>query len=242
MANRVLRFRKADETAGGRLAALFELGAFVSAAVPKPTGLFDVTVDDSVSDAVANAIEMMGAAFGAAHVETDPAASLEDAARAELFGIATVHETGGDDLAVGAIADNQVLIRSGLTVVGQSKIKAASASSDTTTGTTPVVKASIVIPAEDATWEVVAAAMISHSNISGEPSAWIENATDAATLGRRMVSAMKSASNILPLYIEREFVSTVVAGAKTLELQYSVGGSGTMTISDAFLVARKVSG
>jgi len=121
-------------------------------------------------------------------------------------------------------------------------LNAESLGSDTTSGTTPVTKASLVIPAEDGTWEIQAHAAISHSNSTGNPNFWLENTTDVAELGRRFVFEPEDASNdIYSPMLHRRFTNTAVAGAKTIAARYAVNpASGTMTISDVYMTARKV--
>lgn len=115
-----------------------------------------------------------------------------------------------------------------------------SSGSDTTSGGTFLTKASITIPAEDATFIIRAKALVSFSNATGNPEIRIHNVTDAATLGRVWNSEMADSENILSAVLDREFVQTSGAGAKVLALQYAVGsGAGTLTISDAYLTARR---
>lgn len=112
----------------------------------------------------------------------------------------------------------------------------------TNTGTFPggaAQKATITIPAEDNTFIITAKALVSHSNTSGDPSCRLQNITDAVTLGtRNWISEMKSSANIMSCQLEVEFVQTVAAGAKQIDLEFAKdSGGGTMTISDARLSA-----
>ncbi len=127
----------------------------------------------------------------------------------------------------------------GLEFVSAEDICDFDAGSDTTSGSTPITKCSVTIPAEDATFIIEAAALVSHSDTTGNPSVRLRNTTDAVTLGRVWNSEMEDAANILTADYRREFVQTAAAGAKTIELQYFVTGSGTMTISDALLCVRR---
>ena len=110
----------------------------------------------------------------------------------------------------------------------------------TTSGTTYLTKVSIVIPAEDATFLIRASALVSHSNTTGNPSARLQNTTDATTLGRVWISEMTDAANITSAVLEWEYAQTAAAGAKTIALQYALeSGTGTMTISNAIITARR---
>lgn len=112
---------------------------------------------------------------------------------------------------------------------------------DTTSGSTYLTKVSISIPAEDATFIIEVSALVSHSNTTGNPSVRLQNTTDASTLGRAWVSEMADSDNVMNASWRYEFTNTVVAGAKTLALQYAVeSGLGTMTISDAMITATRV--
>ena len=123
------------------------------------------------------------------------------------------------------------------------ELRAMSTGEDTTNGTTPITKVEIDIPDETGVWIVEGSALISHSNQNGNPSVWLENATTPAVLGRKMVCEMQDSANIMPVPFRREVSNTSGNGAQNIELRYAVdSGSGTMTISDAYITARKVTG
>lgn len=240
MANVTLRFSRDASGVPPTFSTLLETGSLVSVSISEPTSLVEVVVDDAITGAVTVATDTMNS-LGFTLVETNPSDTITEAARAELFSVSAARESGGTDLSIGAVADGETIVRDGSSIVGQAVLTDSSDSDDTTSGSTPQAKVSVTIPDDDGTWDIVATALVSHSNTSGDPTAWLENDTDANTLGREMVSEMKRNSNVLPLYIRREFTNTSGAGAKTIELQYAVTGSGTMTISDAYIVARKLS-
>lgn len=110
-----------------------------------------------------------------------------------------------------------------------------------TSGPTPLVFASVIIPAKDATYVITGNLLASFSNTNGHGEVRLFNATDVATLGREWQSEMKDADNVLSAYFRREFVQTAAAGAKTIELQFCVAsGSGTITVSDGMMSFREV--
>lgn len=112
---------------------------------------------------------------------------------------------------------------------------------NTTSGTTFLSKASITIPAEDATFIIEATILVSNSNTTMNGSVRLQNTTDAATLGRAWEYESADSDNIVSATFRREFVQTSGAGSKTIELQYALAsGSGTLTVSDALLRARRV--
>jgi len=120
-------------------------------------------------------------------------------------------------------------------------IKDFSPGLDTTSGSVPLIKASIVIPAKDATFIIEGNALVSFSNVTGHAVTRLFNDTDLSALGRQWEIEMEDSADIISPIFRREFIQTVAAGAKTIELQYFVGsGSGTLGISDALLTANEV--
>lgn len=112
---------------------------------------------------------------------------------------------------------------------------------ETTSGSTPIAKASIVIPAVDATFIIEGTAMVSFSNVDGHPATRLFNRTDLVPLGRQWEEEMEDNNDILSTVFRQEFVQTIAAGAKTIELQYFIQqGSGTLSISDGLLTANEV--
>lgn len=162
---------------------------------------------------------------------------------------ASSHNDGGsDELGVQNLAasstDTSERLRpdgsGGLEWVPAGDLSDASAGSSTTSGTTFLTKASVTIPAEDGTFIIEASALISHSNATGNPGARLQNITDAGTLGRVWESEMADSDNVLSVTLRWVFAQTAVAGAKTIGLQYAlVSGTGTMTISNAVITARR---
>ena len=162
---------------------------------------------------------------------------------------ATHQQGGGDDLSVEdlAAASSNTYDRlrpdgsGGLEWLAADDLVNSSTGNSTTSGTTFLTKVSIVIPAEDATFIIRAVALVSHSNTTGNPSARLRNTTDAVTLGRDWNNEMSDTDNVVALVLEWEYAQTVVAGAKTIALQYALAsGTGTMTISNAIITARRV--
>jgi hypothetical protein len=162
---------------------------------------------------------------------------------------ASTHQDGGsDEIAVESLptgsTDLSTRLRpdggGGVEWVDEADITGSSTGSSTTSGTTFLTKTSIVLPAEDETFIVEAHALVSHSNTTGNPGVRVRNQTDAATLGRTWQSEMADSDNVISTAFRREVVQTVVGGAKTIALEYAlISGSGTMTISDAYLTARR---
>lgn len=156
---------------------------------------------------------------------------------------------GGDEIQVQNLASSSSTTTErlrpdgagGLEFIASDDLTDFDAGTDTTSGGTPLTKVSVTIPAENATWLVVVTALVSHSNSTGNPAVRLQNTTDAATLGRTWESEMDDSANVLSATLRQEFTNTAVAGAKTLALQYFVtSGSGTLTISDAYITARRV--
>jgi hypothetical protein len=162
---------------------------------------------------------------------------------------ASSHSDGGSDeitvenLAAGSTTTTDRLRpdgAGGLEFVASNDITDFSDGSDTTSGGTFLTKVSITLPAEDATFIIAATALISHSNTTGNTGVRLQNTTDATTLGRVWNSEMADAENVISAVLRREYVQTSGAGAKVIALQYAVAsGTGTMTISDAYITARR---
>jgi len=110
---------------------------------------------------------------------------------------------------------------------------------DTTSGTTYITKVSIVIPAIDATFVIVASALVSGSNTIMDLTVRIRNTTDAATLGRAWISDTTETDNIVSPYLSQRFVQTAAAGEKNIALQYALLGLGTTSITDATITAEQ---
>lgn len=163
---------------------------------------------------------------------------------------AATHSDGGADevevqnLASGSSDTGQRLRpdgAGGLEFVDEDDITDFDGGTDSTSGTTELTKVSITIPAEDATFIIEAGALISMSNTTANGEVRVQNTTDAATLGRAYNKEVADSENVVSAVFKREFVQTAAAGAKTIALQYSIAsGTGTISISDAFIRARRV--
>lgn len=111
----------------------------------------------------------------------------------------------------------------------------------TTSGSVPLAKATIVIPAVDETFIIEGTAMVSFSNVQGHSVTRLFNRTDLSAIGRQWEVEQEDSGDILSPVFRQEFVQTVANGAKTIELQYFVGeGTGTLAISDGLLTAHEV--
>lgn len=120
-------------------------------------------------------------------------------------------------------------------------IKAAISSSlDTTTSGTFQTKVSVPLLAIDGTWFIFASALLSHSNITGNPSARLfETTTSTAIMTRDWIGEMQDVENVLSPFLVGSIV-TSNSDSPPLEvaLQYAVeSGTGTLSISDAIIRA-----
>ncbi len=122
-----------------------------------------------------------------------------------------------------------------------SDYSAGTSTSTVALSSSPTSKASITIPAENATFVITAKALVSQSNLTGQPSIRIQNTTDTTTLNtRNPVIEVKDTDMIVSVEVEVEFVQTVGAGAKVVDLEFGLlNVSGTMTISDARITAKR---
>jgi hypothetical protein len=93
------------------------VGAFISISEPGPGQTVDVTVDDAVTNYDTDLDEFL-TSQGWDFVEEDPPTTLDEAAAEEVAPVISIRESGGQDLGIAAIADGQLLSRSGTTVVG----------------------------------------------------------------------------------------------------------------------------
>lgn len=213
MANVVLRFQKTTQGSPKGLAALLEPGSLVSVSSQSPGAMYDVTVDNTVADAVAVATELIEG-LGFSLVATDPAASLEVSAREALFAVAKQAEIS--DYSPGISFGSDAL---------------ASA---------PASKASIDIPAEDETFIITAVGLIKHSNVVGRPSCRLRktSGTPAVLNTVNPVWHSKNAAQVHPMQLTVEFPQTEGAGVQTVELEFGLEVvNGTMDISDVRLRA-----
>lgn len=163
---------------------------------------------------------------------------------------ASTHSDGGaDEVQVQALgsssSDTGQRIRpdgsGGLEFIDEDDITDFDEGTDSTSGTTELTKVSIVIPAEDGTFIVEAGALVSMSNTTANGEVRLQNTTDASTLGRAFNKEVADSENVVSSIFKREFVQTAAAGAKTIALQYSIAsGTGTISISDAYIRARRL--
>lgn len=122
--------------------------------------------------------------------------------------------------------------------------RGSSATEETTSGTVLITKASIIIPDETGTWFVVARSRVGMSNTNGAARTMLANITDAATTSLETLDnleEMKDTDNRVPAMNQVEFANIAGNGAKQIALRYAVDTGGTMTISDAYIDAFKVS-
>lgn len=78
----------------------------------------DVVVDDANPDAVAVATEVWVSDLGWTLIDTDPVSTIADVLATLISGSPKLRESGGAGLTLGAVADGELLKRSGTTVVG----------------------------------------------------------------------------------------------------------------------------
>lgn len=121
MADVILRFKLAalGSEAGepGGTTSLIGFAATISDTSLVP--FIDITVPDGTPDGVAVVTEVFEDVLGWTLTATDPVTSIEDDARALMFAVNSLHETGGPtDLAIGIVADGEALARSGSALVG----------------------------------------------------------------------------------------------------------------------------
>jgi hypothetical protein len=133
-----------------------------------------------------------------------------------------------------AAADKALLGRVGV-------ISSYSPGAASTSGPTPITKASIILPAENETFIVEASVLMSMSNSTANGAVRLQNITSSTTLSTRDLDAgLSEISNASSPVIRVEYVQTVAAGPQTVAVQYYIAsGSGTITVSDALVTARR---
>jgi hypothetical protein len=145
----------------------------------------------------------------------------------------TIRESGGQDLAMGAVADGQTLVRSGTTIAGgaaptsfgQDYQTAQNDADTTTTSATYVSALSLTTPALTGTYRVMAYAMVENVDKIGQYR--LQNTTDAATLG--VESDLRVKTNDMAWHAYGDVVFT--GAAKTFQIQFKDGSGGeTQTI------------
>ena len=155
---------------------------------------------------------------------------------------ASSHENGGaDEIDVsglsGILADPQFAF-------GIADLSSFSGGISATGGATYLTKVSIVIPAVNATFRILAFALISglQNTPLVLPQVRLRNVTDGVDLGQVPTFHTNGLTTIEPCCFGRTFVQTAAAGAKTIAMQYHVGGGGggTIEISDALITATRM--
>lgn len=116
MANVVRRYQRTRSVVDLELSRMLG-AAFVSAAAPLPGEFSDVTVDNAVAN-YATDTDAILSGLGFAFVAEAPAAPLDLAAAAAVPPVQQIREGGGVALTMGAVANGQVLTRSGTQIIG----------------------------------------------------------------------------------------------------------------------------
>ncbi len=202
-----------------------------------------------VGQVVLESANAIGLTSGADLSLTADGAALDINFAARSSSAATYNQSGDvnyDETAAGEVLNGATSVVGAINRLARAAtlLHGESLDTDTTSGSTAITKTSLVIPDETGTWEITGYASVSHSNSTGNPNVWLENTSDTAELGTRprWVWEPEDASNdIATPVIYRRFSNTSGNGAKTVAVRYAVGtGSGTMSISDAYITARKV--
>lgn len=118
MATVVRRYRRTVSVLALDLGRLLPVGAFVSTSEPEPGEQVDISVDNTVANYAADLDDIMAGRGFAFVGPENPPTTLEAAAAADVPPATRLRESGGTELALGAIADGQSVVRSGLTLAG----------------------------------------------------------------------------------------------------------------------------
>lgn len=119
MATVVRRYQRVLPSMVVQLSKLIAPGSLVSTSAPLPGEFIDISVNNAIANYAADLDAIMTSAGFSFVSPENPTSTLAAAAAAAVPAVTSVRESGGPtDLAIGAVADGQVLTRSGSTLVG----------------------------------------------------------------------------------------------------------------------------